>query len=401
MSATTPHPLKGLSVAEAGARMLSRVAPLPIETVTLADADNRVLAEPVTAVRDQPPFDASAMDGWAARAVDLDRSLRIAGESAAGAGYDAALQPGEAVRIFTGAPVPVGADIVVMQEEAVRDGQGVTLSPGKPAATHIRPRGGDFHVGQVLLAAGLRLDPWRLSLAASAGRASLPVHGRPRVVILATGEELAAPGTQPGPWQIFESGSQGLVPMIQRWGGLAERLTPAGDDADAIAAAIAPLEADLIVTVGGASVGDHDLVKPALTRLGLQLDVETINVRPGKPTWFGRLADGRLVIGLPGNPASAFVCAELFLRPLVLALQGATTPRRTERLPLAAPLPANGPRAHYMRAAVIDDGVLPFADQDSSLVTVFASADVLLQRAPNAPAAAVGAWVDVLRLDRG
>jgi molybdopterin molybdotransferase len=394
--------LKGLSVEETRARILARAVARPAETVTL-DADGRVLAEVVVARRDQPPFDASAMDGWAVRRADVETEARlvIVGQSAAGGGYAGALRPGEAVRIFTGAPVPTGADHVVIQENARIDGTHVTMGPISEAGANIRPRGGDFKAGDMLLDAGTRLDPWRLSLAAAAGRAELSVARRPRVAVVATGEELATPGSEAGPFQIYESGGAGLLPMIRRWGGLPTRLSPVGDNAHAIAEAVRDVAADLIVTVGGASVGDYDLVKPALATLGLELDVETVNVRPGKPTWFGRLGDGRLVLGLPGNPASAFVCAELFLRPLVLALQGAMQPHRMEAARLAVPLPANGPREHWMRARIGPDGVTPFPDQDSSLVTVFAAADALLRRLPGAGAVAAGESVDILRLERG
>ena len=400
-SADPARKLKGLSVEDARARILARASAPAAETVALSDADGRTLAETVTAVRDQPPFDSSAMDGWAVRRADIGEAttLTIVGESAAGRGYEAELQPGEAVRIFTGAPVPAGADFIVIQEDAVREGETVRLGPAG-ANANLRRRGGDFREGSVLLEAGTRLDPWRLSLAAAAGRAELSVARRPRVALLSTGEELAVPGGPAGPFQIYESGGAGLVAMLHRWGAEAHRLTPTGDDEMAIASAVRDVEADVLVTVGGASVGDYDLVKPALSTLGLELDVETINVRPGKPTWFGRLGDGRLVLGLPGNPASAFVCAELFLKPLVLALQGAAEPHRLTTAPLAAALPANGPREHWMRARLGPDGVVPFPDQDSSLVTVFAAADVLLRRSPAAKAAAIGDAVDILSLNR-
>ena len=413
---------KGLSVEDARARMLARAGAPTVETVPLARADGRVLAETIVAQRDQPPFNASAMDGWAVRRADAGEAvaLRIVGESAAGRGYALPLQAGEAVRIFTGAPVPDGADLVVIQEQATRDGDWVRLGPagpppplpppggGPPArrappagrSANIRPRGGDFRSGAALLAAGARLDPWKLTLAAAAGRAEVSVARRPRVAVLATGEELAAPGGAAGPFQIYESGSAGLQPMLARWGAEATRLAPTGDDEAAIAAAVRDVAADLVVTVGGASVGDYDLVKPALTALGLALDVETVNVRPGKPTWFGRLADGRLVLGLPGNPASGFVCAELFLKPLALALQGATTPVRLASAPPAEPQPANGPREHWMRARITAGGVVPFPDQDSSLVTVFAAADCLLRRSSGAAAASAGDPADILPLDR-
>lgn len=402
MSANPIRGPRNLSVEDARARMLARATPLAPQTIALGEADGRVLAETITALRDQPPFGASAMDGWAVKRADVGQAvaLTIVGESAAGRGYEPTLQAGQAVRIFTGAPVPAGADLVIIQENAGREGDVVRLGPAGEGSANIRERGGDFHAGAVLLEAGLRLDPWRLSLAAAAGRAEIRVSAKPRIAVLATGEELAAPGTEAGQFHIYESGSAGLLPMIRRWGGAPTRLTPTGDNAEAIAAAVRDVEADVIVTVGGASVGDYDLVKPALAALGLELDVETVNIRPGKPTWFGRLADGRLVLGLPGNPASAFVCAELFLGPLVLALQGAARAFRLDTARLAAPLPANGPREHWMRAKLGPDGVTAFADQDSSLVTVFAAADALLQRLPGATVAESGESVDILRLDR-
>ena len=387
--------------------MLDGAAPLGIEQVALAASLGRVLAKAVVAERDQPPFAASAMDGWAIRRADLAtvERFQIAGESAAGHGHAAAIQPGQAVRIFTGAPVPPGADLVVIQENAVRDGDQVRFSLEGEAAAHIRPAGGDFRAGDGLLAAGLRLDPWRLALAAAAGRDVLAVARRPRVAILATGDELVAPGQTPGPDQIFESGSFSLAALIEAWGGEAIRLTAAGDSLEAITAAVAGAQADLIVTLGGASVGDHDLVKPALASLGLVLGVETIAIRPGKPTWFGGLTDGRRVLGLPGNPASGLVCAELFLRPLLAALTGADPAPPLSVARLTTPLPANGAREHWMRAtrAIDPEGrvtVTPFSDQDSSLVRVFARADALLMRPPGAAPAQVGDLAVVLPLAR-
>jgi molybdopterin molybdotransferase len=401
LSADAPS-LRNLTVEAARGRMLAAVTPLAAESIALAEADGRVLAQPVIAHRDQPPFDASAMDGWAVRRADLatQTALRIVGESAAGHGYVQPLKAGEAVRIFTGAPVPAGADLVIIQEEATREGDTVRLGPAA-SPSHVRPRGGDFHAGETLLEAGLKLDPWRLSLAAAAGQAALSLARRPRIVLLATGEELAQPGETPGAFQIFESGGVGLAAMIRRWGGEPHRLAATGDDVAAIAQAVRDVQADLIVTVGGASVGDHDLVKPALETLGLILAVETVNIRPGKPTWFGTLGDGRLVLGLPGNPASAFVCAELFLKSLVRALLGADPAPRLDSVALAQPLAANGPREHWARARLTPEGVRAFADQDSSLVTVFAQADALLRRPANAPAAGVGELVEILRLERG
>ena len=401
------QPLKNLSVEEARARMLAEASLLGVKTVTTGQALGRVLAQAIDATRDQPPFAASAMDGWAIRRADLTRDavFRVAGESAAGKAYPGVVAEGEAIRIFTGAPVPVGADLVIIQEEAQRDGDTVRFAAGDDPRSNIRPAGGDFRSGDRLLEAGVRLDPWRLSLAAAAGRATLEVARRPRVAILATGDELVQPGGNPAPDQIFESGSIALAALVDTWGGSATRLTAAADNAEAIAASVANIEVDLIVTIGGASVGDHDLVKPAMARLGLSLRVETIAIRPGKPTWFGTLSDGRRVLGLPGNPASALVCAEIFLRPLLAALTGRDPAPAMIAARLAAPLSANGPREHWMRAALsIDpDGraiVVAFADQDSSLVGVFSRADALIRRPMNAAAASAGDIVDVLPLAR-
>ena len=405
---TTAPSLRNLTVEDARARILAGAGRLGVEAVPLEHSLARVLAAPVVADRAQPPFDASAMDGWAIRRADYapGEAFAIVGESAAGKAYPRAIQAGEAVRIFTGAPVPAGADLVVIQEEAVRDGDIVRFEAGEDPKANIRAAGGDFRNGDVLLEAGAVIDPWRLSLVASAGLAQVPVARRPRVAILATGDELVPPGATPRPDQIFESGSFSLAALIAAWGGEAFRLSAQADDAAAIAAAIAPIEADLIVTIGGASVGDHDLVKPALKTLGLDLVVETIALRPGKPTWSGALSDGRRVLGLPGNPASALVCAELFLKPLLAALTGADPQVRLTAARLVAPLSATGPREHWMRArlAVDAEGRLtaaPFPDQDSSLIGVFAQADALLRRRPGAPAAQAGDTVEVLPLRRG
>lgn len=405
--------LKNLTVEDARARILDGTVRLGVETVPLTESLGRVLAQPVVADRHQPPFDASAMDGWAIRRADYapGRAFTVAGESAAGRAFAREVRAGEAVRIFTGAPVPAGADLVVIQEEAAREGDTVRFEAGQDPKSNIRAAGGDFKAGDVLLDAGVVIDPWRLSLIASAGWAQVPVARRPRVAILATGDELVPPGGTPRPDQIFESGSFSLAALIGAWGGEAFRLTAAADDAAAIAAAVQPVEADLIVTIGGASVGDHDLVKPALKTLGLDLAVETVAVRPGKPTWFGRLSgakgqEGRRVLGLPGNPASALVCAELFLRPLLAALSGGDPEVRLVPARLAAPLPAGGPREHWMRAALSTDPegrtvATAFPDQDSSLVGVFARADALLRRRAGAPAVSANDVIEVLPLRRG
>lgn len=395
--------MKLVPVAQARARMLAEVAALPPELVLLADAVGRVLASGVVAVRDQPPFAASAMDGWAARAADCPGTLAIVGESAAGHGFEGAVGAGEAVRIFTGAAVPAGCDTVIIQENAEHEGDTVRLPRARPGE-NIRPAGGDFRAGVALLQKGQRMDPWRLSLAASAGRAELDVSRRPRVALLATGEEIVLAPAVPGPFQIYDFGAVALAAMVAAWGGTAARAPPIPDQLDAVVEAMRSADADLIVTLGGASVGDHDLVRAAAQALGVSMKVESVNVRPGKPTFFGVLADGRRLLGLPGNPASAFVCAELFLKPILAAFTGAPTEPAVITARLETDLPANGPREHWMRAKLTwaDGGITvrPHRDQDSSLVSVFAAADALLGRQAGAPAAAAGSVVEVLPLAR-
>jgi molybdopterin molybdotransferase len=392
------------SVEAARALVLAWAEAMPAETMPLEDAVGRTLAEDVRAIRDQPPYPASAMDGWGLAAADAPGRLRIAGESAAGNPFETPLAPGEAVRIFTGAALPTGADTVVIQEVARREGSHVEV-PATPRGEYVRPAGCDFREAERLLSKGDRLDAWRLSLAAAGGRGALAVARRPRVSFLSTGEEIIDPGAAPGPYQIFDAGTVALVALTRQWGAAATRLRPVRDDLAATAQAVRAADCDLVVTVGGASVGDHDLVKPALAELGLELAVDGVNVRPGKPTWFGRLADGRRVLGLPGNPASALVCAELFLRPLLAAMQGADPALPMVHARAAAAFPANGPREHWMRARLTSgaDGSVTaeaFADQDSSLVSVFASADALVRRAGGAAALSAGELLEALPLAR-
>lgn len=399
-----------LSVEAARAVMLDGVGPSRTERVETAGAVGRVLAEAVVARRDQPPFDASAMDGWAVRSVAVEHdlaALRIVGESAAGRPFSGAVLEGEAVRIFTGAPVPGGCRWVVPQEVAARDGAVVRMGPLAGSPRHIRLRAGDFAAGDVLIGPGVRLDPWRLALAASAGADTVAVAGQPEISFVATGEEIVQLGAGlPDDGQIYDSASYALQARARQWGGRSLGITLAGDRADAIERAVVATTAELIVFIGGASVGDYDLVKPTLQQgFGLELSVESVNVRPGKPTWFGRLEDGRRVLGLPGNPASALVCAELFLGPLLLAWQGAAPGPALSVAGLARALPANSAREHWMRAIVHTDEagaatVTSFPDQDSSLVTVFAQANALLRRPAAAPAATMGEPVRVLLLDR-
>ena len=396
--------MKLMSVEAARAAMLAGVRRLDPVDLPLAEVLGRTLAEDVVAVRDQPPFTNSSMDGWAVRSADGAGSCRIIGESAAGHGFPGPLGPGQAVRIFTGAALPQGADAVVIQEDARREGDAVEV-PASAPGDNVRQAGRDFRAGATLLSEGLRLDPWRLSLCASAGRDRVKVVRPPRVSIVSTGEEVVEAPAVPGPWQIYDSGSPGLEAMLRSWGAGVRRVTGVRDRREAVREAIAGAGGDLVVTLGGASVGDHDLVRSAAADLGLDLRVESVAVRPGKPTFFGVLGDGRPLLGLPGNPASAFVCAELFLRPLVAALEGRPSAPALRRVRLLAPLPANGPREHWMRARLSagpeGEAVEAFLDQDSSLVRIFSEADALLRRLPGAPAAAAGEAVEVLPLLRG
>lgn len=391
-----------LSVADARTLMLERVGRLSSEHAKLEHAYGRVLAEPLIATRDQPPFASSAMDGYALASAPAPRDVIVAGESAAGKRFAGKLGPDEAVRISTGAPMPDGADGVLIQEDARLDGArllAANVTPGR----HVRPRGGDFRAGELLLEASRRLDPIAVALAAGAGVSSLTVTRRPRVTVFAGGDELAQPGAQAGPDQIYESGSFAVCGLIDQWGGDAERAAALPDDEDKIVRAVkAPLEScDLIVLIGGASVGPHDHARAALQRLGVDILVPKIAVRPGKPTWFGAAQRG-LVLGLPGNAASAVVCAYLFLRPILEAMIGrdALACVRTSSAPLAAALKQNGARETYLRAQLDGDGRLTaFTDQDSSLMSVLARANALIVREPGAAALASGAPADYLPLD--
>jgi molybdopterin molybdotransferase len=398
-----------LTVEEALARVLDGALPIAAtQSLDLLAAHGAILAEPVIAQHAQPPFAASAMDGYAVRAADvvtLPATLRVIGEAAAGHGFSGAVQPGDAVRIFTGAPVPQGADTIVIQENTrAADGR-VTVHSGAPDPEHIRPRGGDFDAGQVLLPSGLRLDARHLTLAAAAGYAFVVIRRAPRVAILATGDELVLPGTPPARHQIVCSNPYGVAAMVRAAGGEPRLLGIARDTRASLDAKIAEAaDADILVTLGGASVGDHDLVGPALATRGMALDFWKIAMRPGKPMMFGRLGTQR-VLGLPGNPVSSLITARLFLMPLIAALRGETAADQAPlRAPLAIALPANGPRAHYMRAVWTrgPDGapsVVPLPNQDSSLLTPLAAATLLIVRPIGARAASAGTTVEIMPLD--
>ncbi|MEM1079263.1 MAG: gephyrin-like molybdotransferase Glp [Pseudomonadota bacterium] len=383
-------------VAEALEALFALVAPLATEEVPLISATGRVLARDAVAARTQPPFAASAMDGYAVRAEDgaAGLTLEVVGESAAGHGWAGRVAPGQAVRIFTGAPVPEGADTVVIQEDVTHDGDRITLVEGTDPGANIRPEGNDFKAGDRISAPRL-LSPADVALAASMNLPVLTVHRRPRVAVIATGDELVMPGETPAPDQIIASNSFGLKAMFEAAGADVRLLPIAPDTSDGLAAVLALAgDADLVVTIGGASVGDHDLVAKVAGEMGLERAFYKIAMRPGKPLMCGRLGSA-LLIGLPGNPVSSMVCGTLFVVPALRVMKGLRAqaqPRHAGKLTSA--LGKNGPREHYMRAQLSwRDGIAwidPAPRQDSGLMSVLASADCLLVRAPHAPPADAG-----------
>ena len=406
--AVTAAPL--ISVEEALARVLASASePLEAETVALSDALGRTLARDLASRRVQPPFANSAMDGYALSAVDAARAsarLTVVGESAAGHAFAGRLLAGQAARIFTGAPLPEGADAVAIQEEARREGEAVVLTAPVAAGDYVRAPGLDFAEGEIVLTTGRRLTPRDLALAAAADHATVAARRRPRVAILATGDELVAPGAARGPAQIVACNNFAVAGIAAAAGGEPIDLGLVGDEPQALAAALArarAAEADVLVTLGGASVGDRDLVRQGLADAGMALGFWRIGMRPGKPLIHGRLGAMR-VLGLPGNPTSSTVCAILFLRPLIRALLGdpAAGGDLSEPARLGAALPAGGPRKEYLRATFasgIDGAPLatPVASQDSSLVKTLARAEGLIARAPDAPPAAAGDLCRVIR----
>ncbi len=396
-----------IPVAQALARVLAAASPLEVEDVALSEAFGRTLAAPVVAGRTQPPFANSAMDGYALRAAEAGTRLRVVGESAAGRGFAGAIGQGEAARIFTGAPLPPGADSVALQEDAQRDGEFVTLNAPVSAGDNVRRVGLDFREGETLLAAGRRLSPRDVALIAAANRRSAPVTRRPRVAILATGDELRAPGEALGAAQIVASNNLFVAGLARAQGAEAIDLGIAPDRPEALAERIAAARAaraDVLVTLGGASVGEYDLVQKALTDAGMELGFWRIAMRPGKPLMFGRIG-AMLALGLPGNPTSSAVCGLLFLAPLLRAFAGdpQAGADASETARLTVDLPANGIREDYMRAKLTraEGGwrATPAHDQDSSLVRTLADAQGLIVRPPHAPAAKAGEFCRILRFD--
>ncbi|GLS44564.1 gephyrin-like molybdotransferase Glp [Methylobacterium brachythecii] len=402
-----------IAVAEALARILASVpGPVEAESVALAEAHGRTLAEPVVARRTQPPFPASAMDGYAVRSADLagiPATLRLVGTSAAGHGFAGAIEASETVRIFTGAPVPQGADAILIQEDADADGQTITAREGVSPQKFIRPAGLDFREGDVLMQPGETLDARRLALAASAGHARLGVRRRPRVAILATGDELVQPGEAAAWDQIVASNSLAVAAIAREAGADPIDLGIAPDDLGALTRAISrarDANADLLITLGGASVGDHDLVQQALSEEGMDLGFWRVALRPGKPLMHGRLGS-MLAIGLPGNPVSSIVCGQLFVVPAIRALLGDphAGADRSEPAILGRDMPENDKRQDYMRARLdTAPDRLPTATaetrQDSSMLAVLGRSEALLIRETHAPAARAGEPCRIIRLDR-
>jgi len=387
-----------IPVAEAQSRLLAAVAPVGREMLPLADAFGRWAAAPVVARRTQPYADLSAMDGYAIRFADLPGPWRVIGESAAGRPFAGMIGRGEAARIFTGAALPEGADTILIQEEATRDGDALSLSGEGPSARarNVRRRGLDFAEGQLLIEPGDRFTPARLAVAATGGVARVAANRMIRVAIASTGDELAEPGANLRDDRLPESNRLLLRAMLA---DLPVEIIDLGilpDRFDVLREAFAGVEADLLVTTGGASVGDHDLVRPALEAAGATIDFWRIALRPGKPMMAGRRG-AMHVLGLPGNPVSAFVTAILFVKPLVAALGGARDPLpRTARAILGESLPANGPRTDYLRAELRDGRAFAAPIQDSSMLLTLARAHCLVLRPADAPAAAAGESADIL-----
>jgi molybdopterin molybdotransferase len=398
-----------VSVADALARVLDGVTPLLAESAPLQQAHGRVLAADVAALRTQPPEDLSAMDGYAVRSADVQTvpvTLDVIGEVSAGHPFAGRIDNGQAARIFTGGVVPPGADTIVIQENTTRDGNRVTVTTGSPPKKHIRIAGLDFKQGEVLLPRGRRLTDRDLMLAAAMNHPSLPVHRHPRVAVLGTGDELKPPGSNPGPGEIIFSNGYALIAMVRAEGADVIDLGVVPDKIDATIAAIRRARnegADILLTSGGASVGEYDLVQKSLTAEGMHLAFWKIAMRPGRPLMNGRLA-GMHVLGVPGNPVSAFVCTLLFTIPLIRRLAGrADLQSPPESATLGVDLPANDERADYLRSTLTQspDGRLvasPFLTQDSSMIATLAKADCLVIREPYALPARAGSACAILKL---
>ncbi|MBU2866840.1 molybdopterin molybdotransferase MoeA [Pacificibacter marinus] len=388
-----------ISVADALDHVFSLCGPLDTETIPLRQGLGRVLASDAVATRNQPPFSASIMDGYAVRDDEshIGAQFTVIGEAAAGHAYAGQIKAGQALRIFTGAPVPTGASRVIIQENVTRTGDVITQTDVS-STTNIRDIGADFKVGDTVKAPR-RLTPRDLALLASMNIAEITVTRKPIVALIATGDELVMPGETPKDAQIITSNTFGLAAMIETAGGIARMLPIARDNEASLRHVLGLAKgADLIVTIGGASVGDHDIVGKVAMDMGLERAFYKVAMRPGKPLMAGKI-DGSMMLGLPGNPVSSLVTAQLFMLPALYKMLGlGEAPLATVRQPLAEDLPANGPRAHYMRAITSDQGVIPMHSQDSALLRILSDSDALIVRAPFAPAMRAGDIVDIISL---
>jgi molybdopterin molybdotransferase len=398
-----------MPVAEALEKLLADVSPLESEMVPLEHANGRFLARPLASTRTQPPFAASAMDGYAIRHQDLadgPTELSVIGEAPAGHGFSGTVNAGQTVRIFTGAPVPTGADTILIQENASRTGDLISILEPTAKGAFVRPAGLDFSKGEILLNPPLRFDYRHLALAAAMNHAELPVIRQPKVAILATGDELVRPGAEPGPDQIIASNHAGVAALVEDCGAVPLDLGISSDDPAALASHVRTAieeEADILVTLGGASVGDHDLVQDVLGKEGMDLSFWRIAMRPGKPLMAGRLGKTK-VLGLPGNPVSSLVCGLLFLKPLLQSMLG--QPNETSNLKnaiLTADLPENDRRQDYVRATLSEEtdsrlSVTPFEKQDSSMLALLSKSGALIVRPPHGPALKAGTSVPILVL---
>ena len=384
-----------ITVDQALGHILDLVTPLPSETIPLRTAAGRVLAAPVVATRNQPPFRASVMDGYAV--AGEHPTYHVIGEAAAGHAFDGDITDTQAIRIFTGAPLPAGATRVIIQEDVTRDGDQIRVAENADIQPYIREVGVDFGAGDTI-AAPRRLTPADMALTASMNVAEVSVARRPSVALIATGDELVMPGEAPNPDQIIASNTFGLAAMVEAEGAIARILPIARDTRASLETTFAlAAKADLIVTIGGASVGDHDLVGEVAQNLGMDRVFYKIAMRPGKPLMAGRIG-GVPMVGLPGNPVSSMVCGHIFLRPMLRALQGLPAQRLAPSMArLAAPIGKNGPREHYMRAHFDGDQISAADRQDSSLLSVLSKANALVIRPPHAPAIEVGAVVPFIK----
>ena len=389
-----------ITVADALDQLFALVTQLGVEEVPLSKSNGRVLARDVLATRNQPPFTASAMDGYAVSAASIapGQSFTVIGEAAAGHRWDGTVGPAQAVRIFTGAPLPDGTDHVIIQENVIRDSDIITLDNSANDNSHVRPAGADFKSGDGIKAPRV-LSPSDIALLAAMNIPSVPVTRQPVVAIIATGDELVQPGEKPGDDQIIASNSYGLAALVENLGAKPRLLPIARDTVSSLELAFdLAADADLIITIGGASVGDHDLVGQVAQSKGMDRSFYKVAMRPGKPLMAGRMGKAAM-IGLPGNPVSAMVCGHIFMIPMIRKMLGlGEAPAPLEMLTLAKDVPANGPREHYMRAHAADDGVTIFDRQDSALLTVLANANCLAVRPIADSARKAGDSIEVIRI---